>query len=258
MVLAFLSLAVLLVCGYMVGSELLARQKEKEDFEQLAKLITVEKSAASPAPTGSPPADKQPGPAATPSPDSQESQEQRRDLSELFAMNEDFVGWLCTPETDINYPVMHTPDDPEKYLRRDFQGEYSESGVPFLDSRCVLDSDNLIIYGHNMMNGTMFAALQEYVQEDFCKANPIVEFQTADGCAEYRVFAVAWVKSNDDWYKAVNLSNVEDFNSAVEEIIGKALFHVGSSPEFGTQILTLSTCYDSAHNGRLLVLAAKL
>ena len=54
-------------------------------------------------------------------------------------------GWLCIPETDINYPVMHTPDNPEKYLRRNFQGEYSESGVPFLDSRCVLDSDNLII-----------------------------------------------------------------------------------------------------------------
>ena len=173
-------------------------------------------------------------------------------------MNDDFVGWLCIPETDINYPVMHTPNDPEKYLRRNFQGEYSESGVPFLDFRCSLDSDNLIIYGHNMMNGTMFAALQGYVQEDFCKVHPIVEFQTADGCAEYQVFAVAWVKSNDDWYKFVNAGAAKDFNNAVEKIIGKALFQIGSSPEFGTQILTLSTCYDSAHNGRLLVLAAKI
>ena len=258
MILALLSLAVLLVCGYMVGSELLSQQKEKEDFEQLAELIAVEKSTASPAPTGSPPADKQPGPAATSSPDSQESQEQRRDLSELFAMNEDFVGWLCIPDTDINYPVMHTPDEPERYLRRDFQGEYSESGVPFLDFRCSLDSGNLIIYGHNMMNGTMFAALQGYVQEDFCKAHPIVEFQTADGCAKYRVFALAWVKSNDDWYKAVDLSSAEDFNSAVDKVMSKALFTINSAPEYGVQILTLSTCYDSAHNGRLLVLAAKL
>ena len=76
-ILALLSLAVLLVCGYMVGSELLSRQKEKEDFDQLAELIAVEKSTASPAPTGSPPADKQPGPAATSSTDSQESQEQQ-------------------------------------------------------------------------------------------------------------------------------------------------------------------------------------
>ena len=258
MILALLSLAVLLVCGYMVGSELLSRQKEKEDFEQLAELIAVEKSTASPAPTGSPPADKQPGPAATSSPDSQESQEQRRDLSQLFAMNDDFVGWLCIPETDINYPVMHTPDDPEKYLRRNFQGEYSESGVPFLDFRCSLNSDNLIIYGHNMMNGTMFAALQGYVQEDFCMAHPVVEFQTADGCVEYRVFAVTWVKSNDDWYKFVSADAAEDFNSAVDKVMGKALFSISSAPEYGSQILTLSTCYDSVHNGRLLVLAAKI
>ena len=258
MILALLSLAVLLVCGFMIGRELLSRQKEKEDFKQLAKMVTVEKPSATPAPTGSPPADKQPGPAATSSPDSQESQEQRRDLSELFAMNEDFVGWLCIPDTDINYPVMHTPDEPERYLRRDFQGEYSESGVPFLDFRCSLDSGNLIIYGHNMMNGTMFAALQEYVQEDFCEQHPVIEFQTADGCEEYQVFAVAWVKSNDEWYKFVSTGAAEDFNSAVDKVMSKALLTINSAPEYGVQILTLSTCYDSAHNGRLLVLAAKL
>ena len=258
MILALLSLAVLLVCGFMIGRELLSRQKEKEDFKQLAKMVTVEKPSATPAPTGSPPADKQPGPAATSSPDSQESQEQRRDLSELFAMNEDFVGWLCIPDTDINYPVMHTPDEPERYLRRDFQGEYSESGVPFLDFRCSLDSDNLIIYGHNMMNGTMFAALQEYVQEDFCEQHPVIEFQTADGCEEYQVFAVAWVKSNDEWYKFVSTGAAEDFNSAVDKVMSKALLTINSAPEYGVQILTLSTCYDSAHNGRLLVLAAKI
>ena len=258
MVLAFLSLAVLLVCSFMVGLELLSQQKEKEDFEQLAKLVTVERPTASPAPSSSPIASMTPDNTDVPEESPTENEPAQRDLSELFAMNDDFIGWLCIPETDINYPVMHTPDNPEKYLRRNFQGEYSESGVPFLDSRCALDSDNLIIYGHNMMNGTMFAGLQGYVREDFCKAHPIVEFQTADGCAEYRVFAVAWVKSNDEWYKFVGANGAKDFNSAVERIIGKALFQVVSRPEFGTQILTLSTCYDSAHNGRLLVLAAKL
>lgn len=258
-ILALLSLAVLLVCGYMVGSELLARQKEKEDFEQLAKLVTVEKPSISPAPSAHPSTGSLPGNEEIPDESPSEIEPaQTRNLSELFAMNEDFVGWLCIPETDINYPVMHTPDDPEKYLRRNFQGEYSESGVPFLDFRCSLDSGNLIIYGHNMMNGTMFAALQGYVQEDFCKAHPIVEFQTADGCSKYQVFAVAWVKSNDDWYQFVNVDTAEDFNKAVDKIMSKVLFTINSAPEYGVQILTLSTCYDSAHNGRLLVLAAKL
>lgn len=250
--------AVLVTCGMMIGGELLSRQKEKEDFEELAKLVTVEKPSTSPTPSAYPPASTLPDNSEIPEEMPAEDEPAQRALSELFAMNEDFVGWLCIPETDINYPVMHTPDDPEKYLRRNFQGEYSESGVPFLDFRCSLDSDNLIIYGHNMMNGTMFAALQGYVQEDFCEQHPIIEFQTADGCEEYQLFAVAWVKSNDDWYKFVGATGAKDFNSAVERIIGKALFQVVSRPEFGTQILTLSTCYDSAHNGRLLVLAAKL
>ena len=256
-VFAFLLSAVLLVCGFMVGWELLSRQKEKEDFEQLAKLVTVEKSSAATDPSNSPIASMPPDNTDVPEEFSAENEPAQRDLSELFTMNDDFIGWLCIPGTDINYPVMHTPDDPERYLRRNFHGEYSESGVPFLDFRCALDSDNLIIYGHNMMNGTMFAGLQEYVQEDFCKEHSTIEFQTADGCAEYQVFAVAWVKSNDDWYKTVNLDGAENFNKAVEKITGKALFTINSAPEYGQQILSLSTCYDSANNGRLLVLAAK-
>ena len=154
--------------------------------------------------------------------------------------------------------ICTTPDDPERYLRRNFHGEYSESGVPFLDFRCTLDSDNLIIYGHNMMNGTMFARLQGYVQEDFCREHPVIEFQTADGCAAYQVFAVAWVKSNDDWYRVVNLDRVKDFNSAVERTISKTPFTINPPSEYRQQILTLSTCYDSANNGRLLVWAAEL
>lgn len=258
-VFAILLLDVLMVCGTMVGRELLLRQKEKEDFEQLVKLVTVENLDVNSTPSGSPAITEQPGATATPTPDNEEeSQEQRRDLSELFAMNGDFVGWLCIPGTDINYPVMHTTDDPERYLRRNFHGEYSESGVPFLDFRCSLDSDNLIIYGHNMMNGTMFAGLRGYVQKDFCDQHPIIEFQTADGCAEYQVFAVIQVKSNDEWYKFVGADNAEDFNNAVEKIAGKALFTTNPIPKYGRQLLTLSTCYDSAHNGRLLVIAAKI
>lgn len=255
---AFLFLSVLLVCGAMVGRELLSRQKEKEDFEQLTKLVMVENLDVNPTPAGSPTASILPDDTILEEPPAEGEPTPARDLSELFAMNDDFVGWLCIPDTDINYPVMHTTDDPEWYLRRNFHGEYSESGVPFLDFRCSLDSDNLIIYGHNMINGTMFAGLRGYVQEDFCNQHPVIEFQTADGCAEYQVFAIVQVKSNDEWYKFVDAGTAEDFNKAVGNIAGRALFTINPTPEYGRQLLTLSTCYDSAHNGRLLVIAAKI
>ena len=252
---AFLLLAVLLVCGAMVGREIFSRQKEKEDFEQLVQMVTI-RSTPAPTPTGAPSASA--APEETPTPQPEVAEKPARDLSQLFAMNDDFVGWLCIPGTDINYPVMHTTDDPERYLRRNFDGEYSESGVPFLDFRCSLDSDNLIIYGHNMMNGTMFAELRGYVNEVFCNEHPIIEFQTETACNQYKVFAVVQVKSNDEWYRFITAEKEEDFNKGVEKITGMALFTNGDIPAYGRQLLTLSTCYDSAHNGRLLIISAKI
>lgn len=81
---------------------------------------------------------------------------QPHSISELTSMNSDCFGWISIKGTNINYPVMHTPDNPQMYLNRNFYCEYSFSGVPFLDGRCSADSTNLIIYGHHMNNGTMF------------------------------------------------------------------------------------------------------
>ena len=108
-VFAVLLLAVLLVCGFMVGRELLSRQKEKEDFEQLTKLVTVENLDVIPA-TAETPAVRAKHNSEDVSEESAAENEPApaRDLSELFAMNDDFIGWLCIPGTDINYPVSST------------------------------------------------------------------------------------------------------------------------------------------------------
>ena len=72
------------------------------------------------------------------------------------------------------------PNDPQKYLRKNFEGKYSVSGVPFLDYRCTPDT-NLIIYGHNMKNGTMFSDLKKYLDKTFREQHPVIELETADG-----------------------------------------------------------------------------
>lgn len=72
----------------------------------------------------------------------------------VYEQNPDLFGWICIENTVLDYPVMHTPDDPEKYLRLSFEGEISTAGTPFMDAKCEIDSDNYIIYGHNMKNGT--------------------------------------------------------------------------------------------------------
>ena len=158
----------------------------------------------------------------------------------------------------LSYPVMHTPDNPQKYLRRSFYGEYSQSGVPFLDWRCDLQSDHLIVYGHNMKNGTMFSSLRNYTDPAFCAAHPVIEFQTADGMEKYMVFAVAAVQKTDTWYSFIHAADSTDFTEQTAAFLQKSLYDTGVTPVYGQQIITLSTCYGSGKNGRLIVAAVKL
>lgn len=96
---------------------------------------------------------------------------------------------------------MHTPDNPQMYLNRNFYCEYSFSGVPFLDGRCSADSTNLIIYGHHMNNGTMFSDLCNYTSSSYRDEHKAVVLETKDGVSAYTVFAVLKVKSDDEWYR---------------------------------------------------------
>ena len=224
---ASLLAAVTVLSGWMIYDELSSRQKEKEDFDALAELVEM--------PVTNPPITSEPPPAETAEPgEATEPEEPLRDLSPLFEQNSECIGWLCIPNTAVNYPVMHTPRNPQKYLRMNFYGEYSQSGVPFLDYRCSVDSGNLLIYGHNMKNGTMFGELKNYTDPAFCADHPIIEFQTADGLLHYTVSKVKITDTSDKWY---------------EDISGE-LFE-------GNRCLVLSTCYGGG-NGRLLIIATEI
>ena len=75
----------------------------------------------------------------------QEQKQSSRNLTPLFEANGDCIGWICIPNTAVNYPVMFTPEEPQKYLRKMFEGEYSVSGIPFLDGASSPECDNLIV-----------------------------------------------------------------------------------------------------------------
>lgn len=237
--------ALLLLSGFMIYRELSDRQKEKEDFRELAELVQTIPPEQPQSDVTDSPTDDEPEPA------------HRRDLAPLFAQNSDCIGWLCIPGTDVDYPVMHTPENPQKYLRRNFYGEYGQSGTPFLDDRCSVDSDNLIIYGHNMRNNTMFGSLPKYMEKAYRQAHPVIEWETEAGCEEYTVFAVATVKKQDDWYGFIHAADHEEFEKQLKTIQSKAIYCSETMPEYGTQLLTLSTCYGSGKDGRLLIIAVK-
>jgi len=150
---------------------------------------------------------------------------------------------------------MHTPEWPQKYLRMNFYQQYSDSGVPFLDYRCTLESDNLIIFGHNMRNGTMFSSLREYLNDGRLASNPTILLETEDGAHEFIIFAVACVDKLDSWYSFIDAESEDAFNETVQRIIQNAYYTNGDAPVYGDRLLTLSTCYGSTRSSRLIIIA---
>lgn len=71
----------------------------------------------------------------------------------VYEQNADFVGWISIDGTNINYPVMQTPDNPNFYLKHAFDGSYSNYGTPYVQENCMVgSSDNLILYGHHIID----------------------------------------------------------------------------------------------------------
>lgn len=205
--------AAAVLSGVKIYSELREQQKEKEDFAAVSRI-------AEPTVTAEQTESEQAEPTA------------ERNIQALITENADCIGWLSIDGTNISYPIMHTPSDPQKYLRRNFYGKYSQSGVPFLDGRCDLQSTNLIIYGHNMKNGTMFSDLKRYVDRDFLNAHRTVKFETTDGVQTFIVTEALKTNTSDAWYDRI-------------------------AAEDGSRCLILSTCYGSDKDGRLLIIAAE-
>ena len=203
--------AAAVLAGVNIYSELKERQKEKEDFAAVSQIAepTVTTAQTESEPTERPAAE--------------------RNIQALITENADCIGWLSIDGTSISYPVMYTPSEPQKYLRRSFYGQYSQSGVPFLDGRCSTVGGNLIIYGHNMKNGTMFSDLKKYLNTDFLNAHRTVRLETADGVFLFTVTEVRRTNTADPWY---DRTTCED---------GRHLI--------------LSTCYGSGKDGRLLIIA---
>ncbi len=187
----------------------------------------------------------------------------REYLTALKEQNSDVIGWIRIPNTVIDYPVMQTDKERDDYyLTHDFMQEENPHGAPFLDVNCQLDaSDNLIIYGHNMKDKTMFQNLLLYENADFCESNGEIELDTLTGSSTYRVIFVMLITETEaekfPYHRCIDLSNEEIYQGYLQQCQRYAIWQTEDLPETGTGLLTLSTCEYSRKNGRLVVVAAK-
>ena len=207
--------ALVVISAFMIYRQINTQQKEIKKFDELVEI--VEETSGITEETSEEPKNTE----------SLEQTTKVRNLKPLFERNDDCIGWICIPGTNINYPVMHTPNNPQKYLRKDFDGNYSQSGVPFLDARCDSESGTAIIYGHNMKNGTQFSDLKKYLNADFRSSHSVIEFETKNGVRLFTVISVITTDIYDEIYNQINTDDT----------------------------LMLSTCYGNVKSGRLIIIA---
>lgn len=178
----------------------------------------------------------------------------------VYEQNSDFIGWISIEDTKINYPVMQTPGNKDFYLKHAFDKSYSEYGVPYMQENCKLGlSDNCVIYGHHMQDGSMFADLCKYESEDFYKEHKTIHFDTLAGFGEYEIVCVfktaAYSADGFKYYHFVDAADAAEFNSFLSTCQSLALYDTGVSAEYGDKLITLSTCEYSRSNGRMVIVA---
>ncbi len=188
-------------------------------------------------------------------------EEDSSNISALREKNSDCIGWLQSADMEIDYPIMHTPNQPEYYLRRNFSKHYSIAGTPFVDAGCdIFGSLNVIIHGHNMKDGSMFASLEKYQDKQYGLDHSQFTLYLENEVRKYNLMAVLHFEltpENINQYYKIPESRVE-FENYVDFLEEKSLYCGGYSATWGDQLLTLSTCDNKTENGRILVVAKEL
>ena len=222
-----------------------------------------------------------------------------RGLDSVFEENGDVVGWIEIEGTKVDYPVMQTTkasgkDDPEYYLHRNFDREYSESGTPFVDADSMIagatkvlpaggetgnysiatnSTWNWLIYGHHMKYGSMFQNLLKYEKETFWKAHKTFRFDRinigVDGTTreideEYEVISAGYsqIYVEDSkafkYYEYAGYYDEDSFNEYIEGVKAESCYDTGVTAEYGDQLVTLSTCAYQTKNGRFYIVGKRI
>ena len=185
-------------------------------------------------------------------------------VKDLYTRNNDTVGWVRIKDTAIDYPVLQNTQSNAYYLHRDFDRQHSSSGIPFMDYQCKSDatSDNTIIYGHNMRNGTMFHDLLKYADNAFYESHKIITFDTSSSVGEYEIFSVMRTKVGSKnefkYYDFVEAKSPGEFDVFIRTCKENSIHASDITPQYGDKILSLSTCSYNTDNERFVVFAKKI
>lgn len=187
-------------------------------------------------------------------------------FNKLKEINSDIIGWINIPNTVVDYPVLMSDiENSQYYLNKDYSKKSTKYGSIFLDSRCnpIENSKNLTLYGHNMNDGQMFAALLKYDNLDFYKTSPVINFNINGKDEKWKIFSVFKTnvgkhKKTDFDYTIPKFKTDEDFMQFVNYIKEISNLSIPVDVQKDDIIVTLSTCSYEKEDNRTVVVARKI
>lgn len=200
-------------------------------------------------------------------------------MTELLNENPDVAGWITVDDTKINNVVLQT-DNNEYYLDKDFYGNRNIAGQIYIDYRCIANdydknqSDNLIIYGHNQADQTMFGTLKKYKIKkdntnnfDFYLDHPTFKFSNLYEEYTYKIVAMFVVEVEPyqtrdgvvfDYHNYVNFNKNRTFSDFKENILARTAVNTGVDFNEDDKFVTLSTCSNEFEPSRFVVIGRRV
>lgn len=180
------------------------------------------------------------------------------DFAGLKEVNEDIIGWLYCEGTAINYPVLQGEDN-DQYLRSSYDGTYNAAGSIFVEAlnRRDFQDSNTIIYGHHMKNGSMFAVLDEWADQAFYEAHPVMWLLTPERDYRIDLFSGYTTSAYSETY-TIFMGPGEELDDYLAKCLELSDFQADVELDGEARYVVLSTCayvFDNARNvlhGRLV------
>lgn len=180
------------------------------------------------------------------------------DFAALRADYPDIRAWLTIPDTVVDYPVLQSSaSDPEYYLRRNYKGEYRMAGSLFFQADCSLDGKALVVYGHNMADGTMFGCLTKYLDAAYCGEHGQITLQTTDGVRQYTVAAVLETDIGQIPFNRTVFADDADFLEHTRILLDSAQIKTGVPITADSRLLALVTCSYAGPDVRIVVVGVQ-
>lgn len=261
-----LIVALVILAGYFIQQA--RNQKQIDDLRKQHTEISVISQTTVPPETETTVVETEPPPLVV-----------LENMESLVEQNPDVAGWLTVANTNIDNVVLQTTDN-EYYMDKDFNGNWNIAGQVFVDYRCNINdyndrqSDNIVVYGHNQADGTMFGTLKKYKIKkqstgnfSFYQQNPTFKFSNLYEEYTYKIIAIFVIEVEPsqtrdgvifDYHNYIKFAGERNFDSFKENILKRTAVNTGVDFDENDKFMTLSTCSNEFDPSRLVVIGRRV